>query len=141
MWLTGLVALRHVGSSQTRARTRVPCISRQTLNHCTTREAPGIGFDDDDDVYLAYNIYNVFIIYFISLNKKNTWQKVKYSKSKAQKTRVYFVYGHTQIGKAEKKKNHPIKTLTNTINSEFLWRRMVGGGRDCLGKITKRFQL
>ena len=39
LWLTGLVAPRHVGSSQTRARTRVPCISRQTLNHCATREA------------------------------------------------------------------------------------------------------
>ena len=34
-----LVAPRHVGSSQTRARTRVPCIGRQILNHCTTREA------------------------------------------------------------------------------------------------------
>ena len=40
-WLTGLVAPRHAGSSQTRARTRVPCIGRQTLNHCATREAPG----------------------------------------------------------------------------------------------------
>ena len=39
-WLTGPAAPRHVGSSQTRARTRVPCISRQILNHCTTREAP-----------------------------------------------------------------------------------------------------
>ena len=39
LWLTGLAAPRHVGSSQTRARTRVPCISRQTLNHCATREA------------------------------------------------------------------------------------------------------
>ena len=39
MWLTGPVAPRHVGSSQTRARTRVPCISRQILNHCATREA------------------------------------------------------------------------------------------------------
>ena len=39
MWLTGPVAPRHVGSSQTRARTRVPCIGRQILNHCTTREA------------------------------------------------------------------------------------------------------
>ena len=39
LWLTGLVAPRHVGSSQTRARTRVPCIGRQTLNHCATREA------------------------------------------------------------------------------------------------------
>ena len=38
-WLTGPAAPRHVGSSQTRARTRVPCISRQTLNHCATREA------------------------------------------------------------------------------------------------------
>ena len=41
MWLTGLVAPRHVGSSQTRARTRVPCIGRQILNHCSTREALG----------------------------------------------------------------------------------------------------
>ena len=40
LWLTGLVAPRPVGSSQTRARTRVPCISRQILNHCATREAP-----------------------------------------------------------------------------------------------------
>ena len=39
LWLTGLAAPRHVGSSQTRARTRVPCISRQTPNHCATREA------------------------------------------------------------------------------------------------------
>ena len=34
----GLVALRQVGSSQTRARTRVPCIGRRILNHWTTRE-------------------------------------------------------------------------------------------------------
>ena len=39
LWLTGPVAPQHVGSSQTRARTRVPCIGRQTLNHCATREA------------------------------------------------------------------------------------------------------
>ena len=32
LWLTGLVAPWHVGSSQTRARTRVPCIGRQILN-------------------------------------------------------------------------------------------------------------
>ena len=41
LWLTGLVAPRHVGSSQTRTRTRVPCIGRRILNHCATREAPG----------------------------------------------------------------------------------------------------
>ena len=39
LWLTGLAAPRHVGSSQTRARTRVPRIGRQTPNHCATREA------------------------------------------------------------------------------------------------------
>ena len=39
MWLTGPAAPRHVGSSQTRARTRVPCIGRQILNHRATREA------------------------------------------------------------------------------------------------------
>ena len=44
MWLTGLIAPRHVESSQTRARTRVPCIGRQTLNDCATREAPPQAF-------------------------------------------------------------------------------------------------
>ena len=39
-WLTGPAAPRHAGFSQTRARTRVPCTGRQTLNHCATREAP-----------------------------------------------------------------------------------------------------
>ena len=39
LWLMGLVAPWHVGSSQTRARTRVSCIGRRILNHCTTREA------------------------------------------------------------------------------------------------------
>ena len=43
-WLTGPVAPRHAGSSQTRARTRVPCIGRQTLNHCATREALNVIF-------------------------------------------------------------------------------------------------
>ena len=40
LWRTGLVALRHAGSSRTRAGTRVPCIGRRILNHCATREAP-----------------------------------------------------------------------------------------------------
>ena len=38
LWLMGLVAPRHVGSSGTRARTRVLCIGRRTLNHCATGE-------------------------------------------------------------------------------------------------------
>ena len=36
----GLVAPQHMGSSRTRAQTRVPCIGRQILNHCATREVP-----------------------------------------------------------------------------------------------------
>ena len=40
LWRVGLVAPRHVGSSQARARTCVPCIGRRILNHCTTREVP-----------------------------------------------------------------------------------------------------
>ena len=39
LWLTGPAAPRLVGSSQTGARTHVPCIGRQILNHCATREA------------------------------------------------------------------------------------------------------
>ena len=40
LWLTGLVAPRHVGSSQTRARTRVPCIGRQILNALRHQGSP-----------------------------------------------------------------------------------------------------
>ena len=38
----GSRAQPHVGISRTRARTRVPCIGRQTLNHCATKEAPSL---------------------------------------------------------------------------------------------------
>ena len=44
LWRTGLVAPRHVGSSPTRDRTRVPCIGRWILNHCTTREVRACTF-------------------------------------------------------------------------------------------------
>ena len=40
--LTGPATLRHVESSQTGARTRIPCIGWRTLNHCATREAHGL---------------------------------------------------------------------------------------------------
>ena len=34
VWLTGLVALQHVGSSQTRGQTRVPCkVDSSPLDH------------------------------------------------------------------------------------------------------------
>ena len=38
VWHMHLVALRHVESSWTRDQTHVPCIGRQILIHCTTRE-------------------------------------------------------------------------------------------------------
>ena len=44
LWLMGPVAPWHVGSSQTRAGTCVPCIGRQIVNHCATREAPVLIF-------------------------------------------------------------------------------------------------
>ena len=40
LWLKGLVALWHMGSSWTRDETRVPYIGREVLNHRTTREIP-----------------------------------------------------------------------------------------------------
>ena len=43
-WPTGLAAPQHVGSSQTRDRTCVPCSSRQILNCRTTREIQGQHF-------------------------------------------------------------------------------------------------
>ena len=49
LWLTGPAAPRHAGSSQTRARTHVPCTGRQTPNHCATREARGVSFDSSRD--------------------------------------------------------------------------------------------
>ena len=44
LWLMGLVAPRHVESSQTRNWTHVPCIGRQILIHCATREVLPINF-------------------------------------------------------------------------------------------------
>ena len=41
LWCTGLVVPWHVESPRTMARTLVPFIGRQILNHCTTRKAPG----------------------------------------------------------------------------------------------------
>ena len=39
LWRMGLVAPWHVGSSQTRAQTCVPCTGRRILDRCATREA------------------------------------------------------------------------------------------------------
>ena len=44
LWCTGLAALRHVGSSQTRGQTHVPSTGRQIRIHWTTREVPSFFF-------------------------------------------------------------------------------------------------
>ena len=54
-----------MGSSQTGAQTRVPCISRQILNHCATREAPLIR--SSASVILLLIPSRVFLISFIVL--------------------------------------------------------------------------
>ena len=46
LWHPGLAASQHVGSSRTRDRTCIPCISRQTLNHRATREVQYTVFCD-----------------------------------------------------------------------------------------------
>ena len=44
LWCAALVAPPHVGSSQTRDGTCIPCIGRWILNHWTTREVPNMEF-------------------------------------------------------------------------------------------------
>ena len=62
LWHMGLAAPQHVGSSQTRARTRVSCIGRQIPNHCTTRE-----------VQLCIFYHNFFLHYLKSEIIKNIY--------------------------------------------------------------------
>ena len=45
LWCAGLVAPRHVGSSQTKDQACVPCIGRLILNHQTTRESLSLIFN------------------------------------------------------------------------------------------------
>ena len=44
LWHTGSVALRHVGSSQTRDRTHVPCLGKWIPIHSTTQEVQQRGY-------------------------------------------------------------------------------------------------
>ena len=74
MWLTGPVAPRHVGSSQTRARTRVPCIGRQILNHYATREAPPFVFLSSFSVdTFSLNLLDYVNILWGSLFQLSPW--------------------------------------------------------------------
>ena len=60
----GLVALRHAGSSWTRARTCVPCTGRRILNHCVTREIPPeCTLRNANSVYRKQSISNFWILF------------------------------------------------------------------------------
>ena len=61
MWRTGLVAPRRVGSSQTRARTRVPCFGKRILNHCTTREVPQVIFVKDVRPVSKFTVFGTWV--------------------------------------------------------------------------------
>ena len=65
MWHTGLAAPQHGGSSRTRDRTRVPCIGRQILNHCATREVQLVSevlqaVVEDKQFYSSSPIFEIF---------------------------------------------------------------------------------
>ena len=49
-----------MGSSQTRDRTYVPCIGRQTVNHWITREAPTASFLIMLEYYSSVWMYHIF---------------------------------------------------------------------------------
>ena len=67
LWLTGLVAPRHVGSSQARARTRVPCIGRRILNHCATREAPFLNlFKNTITISEKKIVISIEVVFFVT---------------------------------------------------------------------------
>ena len=69
VWLTGLVALLHVGSSRARYWTCVPCTGRWTSNYCATREVPKLYF------YLGhlYKMECVFVLYQIYITKQRRY--------------------------------------------------------------------
>ena len=71
------VAPRHVGSSQTRARTRVPCTGRQILNHCGHQGSPKTSFSLvsslENFISLKYSVGFLFFlrcaIFFLNMCK------------------------------------------------------------------------
>ena len=67
MWRTSLVALRHVGSSRTRALTCVRCIGRRILNHCAIREGPLQSFFFFFKQQLLFIYLFIFIYYLFYL--------------------------------------------------------------------------
>ena len=70
LWLTGPATPRHVGSSQTRAQTHVPCIGRQILNHCATREVPVLLYIFFYLLFFYFIFFHTHTLYFIFTREK-----------------------------------------------------------------------
>ena len=69
LWRMSLVALWHVRSSWTRARTHIPCIDRRILNHCATRETPHSLIKSLQQPMAKYR--NKDTIYILGFDQKN----------------------------------------------------------------------
>ena len=101
LWRTGLVAPRHVESSRIRARTRVPCIGRRILNHCATREAPGM-------------VNSIIFFWFRFLNQQSfhrQYQIYKYINKRNSTVFIHLIYSLDAVDS---------KAGINYINHTFL---------------------
>ena len=65
LWYMCLVAPSHVGSSQTRNQTHVPCIGRWILNHSPTREIPIPHCFDCCNFVVLSEVWEGYASYFV----------------------------------------------------------------------------
>ena len=65
---SGLAGLQHVESSRSRVRTHVPCVGRQILNHCATREVRMLCLLTN--TLSAYYFYLQYLLYILSFKRK-----------------------------------------------------------------------
>ena len=78
LWHTGLAAPWHVGSSRTRDQTCVPCIGRQVLNHCSTREVHPFCFKSQCLLFfLTNNAFLFCFVLFFVLPEQGTYVCIK----------------------------------------------------------------